>query len=143
MRPSIYDRPKCSAFDRVDQCVAYGAWRPMVRGSTHRSARQPPRWAGPAASIERFIAPLGNEPVAPFADHVAIQFQPVGELALDPPSAAASMIPAHRAMPAALLRRRVPLYSSARSSSVNTIWASCGESITRTGKNPRINDSLR
>jgi hypothetical protein len=39
------------------------------------------------------------------------------------------------------LRRRVQPSNSARSSSVNTIWAACGDGITHTNKSDRINDS--
>jgi hypothetical protein len=39
------------------------------------------------------------------------------------------------------LRRRTQPSNSARSSPVNTIFAACGDGITHTNKNPRINDS--
>ncbi len=59
------------------------------------------------------------------------------------PSLAAITIRARNAKPAALARRRVHPSNLARSASVNTISAACGDGIAQSNKRDRIIDSRR
>src|SRR5215217_4120868 len=74
------DSPRCSAIDRVDQCVASGGALSNV-AVINASICSPPTTRGSTRSrfVEQSVAPLLGEPVAPLTDRVAIQLQPVGE----------------------------------------------------------------
>ena len=85
--------------------------------------------------IEQTVATELNESVAPLTNRAAIQFQPIGQIDIGTAfNGRARTIRARKAKPAALLRRRVQPSNSARSSSVNTICAACGDGITHSNK---------
>src|SRR5262245_55153824 len=75
------DSPRCSAIDRVDQCVASGGVVSNVAVINRLDLLSPdPRRPARSRFACQPAPPLLGEPVAPLADRVPIQLQPVGKL---------------------------------------------------------------